>query len=570
MPFVLKQIKILSTFKAQLMLVFGGLAVVWLMLLGTYFVEVNADAVAKNGSDALHATAVAASELLSTEVQERAQEIELLAKSPFFVDSDFSSAKVRQMLQQRKAAHNEYLWLGVAGLDAKILQATDGILVGDSVSARPWFKAGQSGQFAGDIHEAILLAKHLPQINANQPLRFIDFASPVVSVDGKLRGVLAAHASWDWVTDAVVKKVQESLAGRQAEILIANSQGDILYPFDKVGVTQLPKNATQHKRYSVVNWLHGGDYLTSIVPVKTAQQLKLDWQVIVRQPARLAFENVQQLRIKLVTLSLASTCLFALVAYYFATKTSLPIEALAQAAKRVLQRKGDIRFPDAATAQSSEVAQLCESFQSMTQSLLDRERELSELNASLEAQVAARTAELSQANARLSELATKDPLTNIWNRRYFEQQLTTAFQLMRRTHETYTVLVLDVDHFKRINDTYGHDAGDDVLRILAKTVSEHVRNTDVFARYGGEEFAILLPDAKSESQGLLVAGKIRAAVEATHFPHIGSLTVSIGMSCVRVTDTSQDQSVKRADEALYSAKMSGRNRVAFARPNTPD
>jgi len=551
-------------FKTQLLTFFGGLIAFWLAVVGGYFVGEEAGAVVNNRGEALYSAAVAASQLLSVEVEERSLEIDLLARSLTLVSDRIADPKVLQMLQLRKEAHNEYLWIGIGDLRGQVIHATDGILLGEKISMRPWFKAGLAGAYAGDVHEAVLLAKHLPQQKPNQPLRFIDFASPVYDRNGVVLGVLGAHASWDWVSDAVVKKIRDPQSDQQLEIFIANSKGDILYPFEKVGTTRLPDGQRPAERFEVSNWASEGPYLMSVVPVKSAMQSKLDWNIVVRQPAALAFEPVRQLRYKLIVLGLVAGLLMVMGAFYFARKLCKPIEALAEVAEQVLRRDRKVIFPDPRGAGSAELAQLYSTFHTMTESLLDREQKLRELNESLEHQVDVRTNELKLANLKLEELATEDPLTGLANRRYFEERLSAAFQQMKRTSHPYGILMVDVDFFKKVNDTFGHEAGDKVLQKLAALLSESLRNTDLVARYGGEEFIVLLAPVTSEEQAFIVADKIREIVAKAEFPSVKSITISVGLAAASINDPTQDDAVRRADGALYKAKEKGRNCVITA------
>ena len=132
---------------------------------------------------------------------------------------------------------------------------------------------------------------------------------------------------------------------------------------------------------------------------------------------------------------------------------------------------------------------------------------------------------------------------------------------MRRTERAFCLMLIDVDHFKAVNDQYGHQSGDEVLRRLGHLLTQCTRVTDFVARYGGEEFVVLVPDVQNEDEGLHIAEKIRAAVAGAAFPSVGHLTVSMGVSCARKGDTDSATVVERADQALYTAKELGRNRV---------
>ncbi len=151
------------------------------------------------------------------------------------------------------------------------------------------------------------------------------------------------------------------------------------------------------------------------------------------------------------------------------------------------------------------------------------------------------------------------PLTGVHNRRHFDTKLLECFQTSQRTGRGFAVLLLDADHFKQVNDTHGHPAGDAVLQQLAHLLDENTRAVDFVARYGGEEFAVLLPHTPGGEGSMAVAEKIRAAIAAADFPEIGHMTVSIGASVWNPTDTHAHAIVERADKALYQAKGAGRN-----------
>lgn len=168
---------------------------------------------------------------------------------------------------------------------------------------------------------------------------------------------------------------------------------------------------------------------------------------------------------------------------------------------------------------------------------------------------------------KIFDSAVKDGLTGIYNKKYFMDRIETDFAYAKRHRSPLTLLLFDIDHFKRINDTYGHPAGDYALRELAALVKKTVRNEDVFARFGGEEFAILMRDV-DDAKALVVAEKVRRLVETTTFEFEGTripVTVSVGIGTMSASTNPpiQDSAdlVNRADQYLYKAKRGGRNRV---------
>lgn len=180
----------------------------------------------------------------------------------------------------------------------------------------------------------------------------------------------------------------------------------------------------------------------------------------------------------------------------------------------------------------------------------------------LRAQVRSRTSELELARQRAETEARTDALTGLPNRRYFHEALVRDFARAERDDTPLALLALDIDHFKDVNDRYGHAAGDAALRSTAATLSAHVRGSDIAARIGGEEFALACLNADAEDAHQL-AERLRAAIEATtieHGEHRFGFTISIGIA-FREAHDDVTTLLNRADEALYAAKGSGRNRV---------
>jgi|GEM_PF-1264834 len=199
--------------------------------------------------------------------------------------------------------------------------------------------------------------------------------------------------------------------------------------------------------------------------------------------------------------------------------------------------------------------------------------ELQKAREELEARVVERTAELVSTNERLlSEIAERkrvesklrdlsenDPLTEIFNRRKLFDLLGHEVEMARRYGRPLALLMFDLDHFKQVNDTFGHDIGDMVLKTTARIVKKIIRKTDIFARYGGEEFIIAMLEMDSGG-AVPLAEKIRSAIEHHHFFDGDGITVSIGVA-VFTADDSIESLIKKTDDALYVAKKTGRNRV---------
>ena len=166
---------------------------------------------------------------------------------------------------------------------------------------------------------------------------------------------------------------------------------------------------------------------------------------------------------------------------------------------------------------------------------------------------------------KLLQLAQTDPLTGAYNRRFFNNSLARAIAEFSRYNTVFSLLMIDVDHFKKLNDTFGHDIGDEVLKGLVKICDDVLRDIDLFARYGGEEFMILLPNTTGKD-ACVVANRIRIALEQDsniiESKNI-SYTASIGVTQAKPNDRNIEQVTKRVDLALYQAKESGRNQVCY-------
>jgi diguanylate cyclase (GGDEF)-like protein len=198
------------------------------------------------------------------------------------------------------------------------------------------------------------------------------------------------------------------------------------------------------------------------------------------------------------------------------------------------------------------------------------------LASQLKEKVKERTLELERANKELMRLSNMDGLTQIYNRRYFDNTLHKEINRLQRTSSPISVLMCDIDFFKKYNDTFGHLAGDDCIRSVANTIQKQCRRiSDIVARYGGEEFGVILPNTSSK-EALSIAESIRRGVEQKKIPHSTStvkeiVTLSIGVtSLIPVLHTTPSSVIALADKALYESKHGGRNRVTLNAYEVPE
>ncbi|MFP6686712.1 MAG: diguanylate cyclase [Polyangiaceae bacterium] len=234
------------------------------------------------------------------------------------------------------------------------------------------------------------------------------------------------------------------------------------------------------------------------------------------------------------------------------------LSALAQTA--VTFGKGTLATR-ADTTGSDEISELAGSFNKMASELEIYTHDLEHL-------VTERTAQLEEANVELERLATTDQLTGLCNRRHFDQSARRAIEVAQRNDRPLSVVLIDTDRFKSINDRFGHPAGDIILRDVARVLTENARKADLVARIGGEEFAVLMPEASEELAAQGAERMRRALHDAKHpdAPDLGDepVTASFGVAALDDSLSSLDQLLFASDSAMYKSKTDGRNRVTVA------
>lgn len=264
----------------------------------------------------------------------------------------------------------------------------------------------------------------------------------------------------------------------------------------------------------------------------------------------------QGLALALVTLFIGNG-----LTLWFSRQITHPLSELASIAGEMAE--GDLTLRTRQVGQD-EIGRLGQAFNQMAGRIEARDVRLRELSANQERTIAERTAELRRQNTALEELATTDPLTQVNNRRHFFDLAPIEMNRARRSGHPVSVVILDADNFKQINDTYGHQAGDQILVGLVQICKANLRNTDVFARYGGEEFVVLMPETGCEAASQ-IAERLRSAVAETpvlYQDHSIRLTISLGLACWGGEGALEfDALLAHADQALYQSKQNGRNLV---------
>lgn len=269
---------------------------------------------------------------------------------------------------------------------------------------------------------------------------------------------------------------------------------------------------------------------------------------------------------KETTLKIFGMTLMLLMIFLFLIKREFKF--LKELSKSVLMYDPKLNnFALTRTSRRDEVGIIHNAIISMVGKIDSHTKLLDDINQSLEQKISERTKELEESNKQLKELSITDPLTKLFNRRYFENHLEEMWNLAKRKHVDVSIIMCDIDHFKYVNDIYGHLVGDVVLKEVAHILKNSLkRSTDFLARYGGEEFILVLYDTKTDAAEELCRSIQKHLKEAGGVEYKGVKTEAVSLSfgiASMVPDEMNhyDNLIKLADTALYQAKENGRNRI---------
>ena len=552
--------------RMQIALVFGALVVGLSVLLSLGFGELLKHRIQRDAGNSLQVVAENAGKLLAQGLMQRSLEAEVMAIAEVVWTKGLDSAEAQHMLARSQAMQPTNVWTGVADAQGVARNATNGLLVGQSVAQRPWYQHGLQGVHVGDVHAAQLLESLLSPTATGEPHRFVDFAAPI-RIGPTTVGVFAIHGSWQWTRDVLESLTPASADEGALELFIFDRQGTLI--FAPGGRTEVMRAAGQrlpegiqinynrdggggNTQTTVARWQDGKRYLTAATQLQPRNAASdLGWRIVARQPVELAFAEADDTVQLALAIGLVAALFASALAWLAARRLSVDLYALADAASGVEAGRPGSDIP--AMQSSREVQQLSQSLGRMTHHLLAARE-------AMEEKVRLRTLELEAANRALDLQARTDALTGLLNRRGFETQMAFAVALARRSSRPLSLITVDVDHFKRVNDTYGHEAGDEVLRRLARTLESRLRGSDVVARLGGEEFVALLPDTDLNGAQSIAQALVTAMAEQQD-PVVGTITVSAGVATMRGAEDNGAAMLRRGDAALYDAKGQGRNRV---------
>ena len=374
-------------------------------------------------------------------------------------------------------------------------------------------------------------------------------AVPVQRADGRLLGALAARLNLSGAKDGLLtfapgKYGQIYLIGNGGNLIVNSltTSAELMRLSLKPSVLErLTQREGAVQTYESVS---GVEVLGSLKQVPRA-----GWAVLAEIPVDTAYHQVRRFRDLTLAIVAGLLLLVTAIAYRLALLIVRPLERLTKGAAEVAE--GDLAV-DLPTA-TGEVGDLTYVFNHMVGRLRQSRQDLDAVNETLR-----------QQNEELERLSASDSLTGLSNRRILTQRLSEELLRSQRQSHSFTVLMLDVDHFKKYNDAYGHPAGDEVLKKVANILRNCTRAGDCTARYGGEEFAVLL-SGKSADTALQLAERIRTRVAAEEFVG-GKVTISGGIAEFPHHGHTAEAVISSADEALYEAKRQGRNRVVCARP----
>ncbi|WP_417552254.1 diguanylate cyclase [Marinomonas fungiae] len=395
---------------------------------------------------------------------------------------------------------------------------------------RPWYQAA--------IKSHPLISDGVPYQDINSKKWLVSFGKTLLNAEKKIIGVISIDAGMDAIVRALAVKDEKYPTIYN---FVMDTEGKILIHPDETLpdtlhqeiISHIPKEMNTSGSLSYNNGEHN----------KLAHFNRIDelgWIVVtevnlsdIRQPI------VKTIASTLLVIVLGSLFTTWFMSYVLSRYLILPLKRLQQRVQEITEGKDELdkyEFPN------NEIGKISEAIEKLTEKALIK-----------------KNIELKDKNTLLSTISHTDQLTSIANRRKMMEVLHTEVSNYQRGHRPFSVLMFDIDHFKRVNDTFGHEVGDQVLRRLAQVVKATIRDTDTLGRWGGEEFVIVCPNT-DQNMALNIAEKVFSAIHSNNFPMQINVTVSLGLSEF-TNNHSLESILVEIDRKMYRAKQLGRNQI---------
>ncbi|WP_437883686.1 sensor domain-containing diguanylate cyclase [Pseudomonas sp. LRF_L74] len=455
--------------------------------------------------------------------------------------------EVRALLDRLQLQIPSIAWIGFTDPQGTVLASSNGVLEGANIAQRPVYSEGSKGLFVGDVHEAVLLAKLLPN-PTGEAMKFVDISFPVQGNDGHIVGVLACHLSWKWAEDVRQSLLDPMQERRNVEFLVLSRDHTILLgPSDLIGqkldLHNLESQGEKTIQWAEQRWPDGQNYLTGFASSQGYKDYPgLGWIVVARQSLDEAYAPARELMHTTFLLGFFLALVFAFVGWIFTGYFTDPLRRIVRAADR-LSAGEPVPIPELESP--LELVTLSRSIRHLVASLTDQHKALDVME----------------------QRAHQDPLTGLPNRAALERFLPAAEARIQASGGCLALLCLDLDSFKPVNDRFGHPAGDQLLKQVAERLRNCLRDGDMVARLGGDEFLMVLQLSSEEAVQLSaqVSERLLQALNSPFALDAGSVRIgcSIGGAVWPHDHQTLSDALALADQALYSAKHAGRNRVVF-------
>ncbi|HCI52127.1 MAG TPA: sensor domain-containing diguanylate cyclase [Gallionella sp.] len=660
--------------RAQISLASATMVLLLSAAIGFYAADVSKKQIEESEGNAFELRAKNALDVLDRGMFERSREIQNAAILNEIRDPLAPVEHKREILTRLQTTFNAYAWIGICDTKGVGLVGTGQYLEGKDLSKRPWCSKGRDKTYIGDVHDALLLSKLLPN-PSGEMFYLVDVAAPVLDKQGVLQGVLCGHIFWRWA-----EEVLDSKKTPGKDIFLISRDGTVLSgpakPQSKLAdlspAAMQIISTNQSGGSQLVKWNDGKTYLVGFSKSSGYREYQgLGWASLVRQDVSTAFAPARQLQQHIWLVGAALGLLFAWLGWLMAGRIARPISLISQAADKVAGGELDYELP--ARLGEGEVAHLSTAIHDMVANLTHeiKQRKEAEQGLRLSAKVfesnteaimitdfeqnivmvnqaftditgygadevlgrrpkllssgrhgpefyeafwqtlrandlwrgeiwnkrkngeifpewvtisALRdeTAQISHYVAvflditerkkeeeRINYLANYDMLTGLPNRYLLSDRIEQAFSSAQRNNFKVAVLFIDLDYFKNINDSLGHDIGDALLKLVAARLKTCLRRSDTIARLGGDEFLALLSELDSSEEVIFVAEKMIESLteKFTLGEYQLSITPSIGICIYPDDGETSVELLRNADLAMYQAKDDGRNNFKFYSPD---